>query len=330
MINKIHSLVEDGTLSKSLAASILEFYRSYSSAIEKQGRDIKEFDHLFDTLTKMLLKQMQAPYHFELFHKRLKEPFDYYQFGLDFLRPLVVEKDCRVLGLQFVDRMIQQISSGENVILLANHQTEPDPQAISLLLDKSHPGFAQDIIFVAGHRVTSDPLAVPLSLGRNLLCIYSKRHIDHPPEEKQNKLLHNKRTMLKMGELLAEGGKCIYVAPSGGRDRPNASGHVEVAPFDPKSIEMFRFIAEKAEKPSHFYPLTLATYSLLPPPDTLNKELGEERYTCCTPIHLAFDAEVDLQHFPGSENLDRRSLREKRAEHIWQIVNRNYEKLLAS
>ncbi len=50
------------------------------------------------------------------------------------------------------------------------------------------------MIFVAGERVITDPLAVPASMGRNLLCIYSKRYIDHPPELKSEKQLHNKRT----------------------------------------------------------------------------------------------------------------------------------------
>ncbi len=99
------------------------------------------------------------------------------------------------------------------------------------------------MIFVAGERVITDPLAVPFSMGRNLLCIFSKRYIDHPPEQKMKKQLHNKRTMELMSELLSEGGKAIYVAPSGGRDRPNADGVVEIAPFDPQSIEMFYLMA---------------------------------------------------------------------------------------
>ena len=43
------------------------------------------------------------------------------------------------------------------------------------------------MIFVAGERVITDPLAIPFSMGSNLLCIYSKRYIDHPPEKKIEK-----------------------------------------------------------------------------------------------------------------------------------------------
>jgi glycerol-3-phosphate O-acyltransferase len=43
-----------------------------------------------------------------------------------------------------------------------------------------------------------------------------------------------------------------YVAPSGGRDRPNQEGIVEVAPFDPQSIEMFNLMAKKSTRPTFF------------------------------------------------------------------------------
>ena len=60
-----------------------------------------------------------------------------------------------------------------------------------------------------------------------------------------------------MSSLLSEGGKVIYVAPSGGRDRKNLNDKIVVAPFDPQSIEMFSLMARKAKKPTHFYPLSL-------------------------------------------------------------------------
>ena len=46
--------------------------------------------------------------------------------------------------------------------------------------------------------------------------------------------------------LFKEGGKCVWVAPSGGRDRPDENGEYRVAPFDAKSVEMFRLMSEKA------------------------------------------------------------------------------------
>ena len=47
------------------------------------------------------------------------------------------------------------------------------------------------MVHVAGDRVTTDPVAVPFSKGRNLLCIYSKRHMNNPPELASKKKMRN-------------------------------------------------------------------------------------------------------------------------------------------
>ena len=71
-----------------------------------------------------------------------------------------IQEKSKVLHLNRVTHIAEQLAKGDNVILLANHQTELDPQAISLLLEKTHPRIAEEMIFVAGHRVVSDPLAI--------------------------------------------------------------------------------------------------------------------------------------------------------------------------
>eukprot|EP00953_Heterococcus_sp_UTEX-ZZ885_P042334 21517-Heterococcus_DN1.PRE.2 len=65
-------------------------------------------------------------------------------------------------------------------------------------------------------------MAIPFSMGRNLLCIHSKKYMETPPEGKHAKQTHNVRTLKKMSEMMAsEEGQFIWVAPSGGRDRPD-------------------------------------------------------------------------------------------------------------
>ncbi len=44
--------------------------------------------------------------------------------------------------------------------------------------------------------------------------------------------------MHELVRQLAAGGLCVYIAPSGGRDRINEAGEVPVAPFDKDSIEL--------------------------------------------------------------------------------------------
>src|SRR3989344_3242150 len=289
---------------------ILEgFFDSYQK-ITKQDVEILK------TFRKLLEKQLKNPFQFEPYHKKVRSPFDYYQFGLDFVRPLIDLSHSRVTGLENLKKIDDQLHKQENVILLANHQTETDPLAISILLENSHPHIGEKIIYVAGERVVTDPLAIPFSMGCDLLCIYSKRYIDHPPEQKAEKQLHNQKTMEVMRRLLQEGGKIIYVAPSGGRDRRSDLGKIEIATFDPDSIALFYLMARKAKKPTHFIPLTLATYDLLPPPETIQRELGELRLAHRTPIHMALAPPFDMEHFPGATLADKDQRRADRAQAI--------------
>lgn len=260
----------------------------------------------------------QSPFVFEPYHKKIRHPIDYFQFGLDFIRPLVDISQSRIFGEENLIMIREKLQKKENVILLANHQTESDPQAISILLEQKYLDIAQNIIYVAGERVLTDPLAIPFSMGCDLLCIYSKRYIDHPSELKAQKQQHNKNTMERMSRLLQEGGKIIYVAPSGGRDRKNKEGKIEVAAFDPASIEMFYLMAKKAKTPTHFIPFSLVTYDLLPPPETVQKELGEVRRAKRTPIFLSFAPPFEMER---SHEHDKQKRRELRAQDIWTIVN---------
>ncbi len=297
-----------------------QFFGCYRAALAEAGLSPGDYDHLLDGFVDRLEEQLDTPFAFEPFHRQITAPFDYYTFGVEFLRPLVDKAASTLGGRAHLDRAARQLAVGDNVIFLANHQTEGDPQAISLLLEDGYAAMGKTMVFAAGERVTTDPLAVPFSMGRNLLCIYSKRYIDAPPDLKRAKQEHNRKTMERMSELLAEGGKCVYVAPSGGRDRANAAGVVEVAPFDPQSVEMCRLMALRAGRPTHFYPMALGTYDFLPPPETIQVELGEPRHIRRTGIHLAVGAEVEMADDPEGDAAERRAAREARARAIWRDV----------
>lgn len=321
---KLQDRMKKAMIPSKLKTIILDFYASYSKAIAPLP-NVEKQQERFDKLIDLILDNLQHPHPFEIFHRSVRHPFDYYQFGLDFIRPFVDFSRSQIMGLKNIQEIREQLAKGENVILFANHQVEPDPQIISLLFEKIDPKLAADMVFVAGHRVISDPMAIPMSLGRNLLCIYSKKHMNYPPEEKPSKVQHNQRTLKQMQELLNHGGYCIYVAPSGGRDRQNKDGKLDVSPFDPQSIELFWLMGSQSASPTHFYPLSLQTYSLMPPPNHVEKELGEKRVIQYTPVFLAFGDEIDMVHFPGSENGDKRTKRIKRADYIWNLVRNTYQ-----
>jgi len=322
--SRLSHYIAEGSIPSKYGAIIEQFYLCYREALASSEGPVDDPSALFLTLLDLIKQQCLKPFEFEPYHRLIRKPFDYYQFGLDLVKPLVDLPHCTLSGQENIKTIVSSLERGENVIFLANHQIEADPQAISILLEDSYPKLGEEMIFVAGERVITDPLAVPASMGRNLLCIYSKRYIDNPPEMKREKQLHNKRTMELMSQLLSEGGKAIYVAPSGGRDRPNKEGKVEVAAFDAQSIEMFYLMAQRAGHPTHFYPLALKTYAMLPPPETIQVELGETRVTRRAPIHIHFGQQIDMQHFPGSDCQDKHTRRALRAEYICSLVQKMY------
>jgi glycerol-3-phosphate O-acyltransferase len=101
------------------------------------------------------------------------------------------------------------------VVLLANHQTEADPGVFAHMLSATHPNLATDVIYVAGDRVVTDPLCKPFSMGRNLFCVHSKKHMDDVPELKASKMETNRKTLVAMQRAFNKG-ECVG-ARAGGR-----------------------------------------------------------------------------------------------------------------
>lgn len=324
---KIDQALDGDAIPQKMLQVMKDFVTNYVQTALSGGSSMDQIEEFFDRYLGRLQYLHDHPFKFEPYHKQILEPFDYYQLGLDFIIPLVNQTQSQYLGDDSLQKIEEQLACGENVILLANHQAEIDPQIISLLTEKKHPKLAKEMIFVAGDRVILDHLAVPFSMGRNLLCIYSKKHIGNPPSKMEEKRLHNKKTMQRMAELLKEGGKCIYVAPSGGRDRPNESGEFEVSEFDPQSIELFYLMTKKSQKNAHFYPLTLLTHKTLPPPNDVESELGEVRSTEYSGVYASFGNEIDMNRFDGHDHENKVERRHARADYIYQHILKDYQTL---
>lgn len=324
LFQTLQQMVENKEITLKQSHILKNFYLEYRRATLSHFSE-KGPLFLFQTLFSLIQKEVKRRSYFAPYHTKVRSPFDYYQFGLDFTRPLIDFKNSLVLGEEHLKQAEELLKEGSNVIFLANHQTELDPQIMDLLLQEKFPLIGRDTIFVAGERVTTDIAAIPFSLGRDLICIYSKKYIDIPAELKEQKQRHNHKTMQRLRRLLSEGGKSIYVAPSGGRDRRDLKGQILPAPFDPQSIELFYLLAKKSKYPVFFYPLALYTYSILPPPDTIQTEIGEERHANFAFCRLAFGEKISSDLFA---NETREKRRKKRADFIWNMVKKNYQKLL--
>ncbi len=305
-----------------------QFYHSYIEALKDKGTPVTQSPPITLQFLELIVKQIRTPYHFQVCHKRVTKPDDYFTFGLDIIRPLIDFKHSICLGTEHLALIDLQLKQKHNCIFFANHQTEPDPQAINLLIEKHYPEIGAEMLFVAGDRVISDPIAVPFSKGRNMLCIYSRKHMDYPPEKKMEKQQHNRRALQELVRRLSNGGQCVYVAPSGGRDRPDAQGTVNPAPFDRDAIDLFALMAKDSGIPTHFYPLSLLTHHLLPPPPVVENEIGEDREFHYTPIGLHIGAELDMTYGSDRTDLDKKGQRQLRCEYIYGQVCQGYQRIL--
>jgi len=288
-------------LNEPLKRTFTEFLECYVQRAIQKGLSEKEALTVMEKIYQRIFEQIQDPYPFPSTHKPTKEDSSFYDLGIKLTAPLILG-DPEIKNPDHLREIEARLKNGENVILAANHQTELEPQILSLVCDPVAKDLFRNTYFVAGERVTTDPLAAPLSRGRHLFCIYAKRYVAEDKQIEIDRRMHNLKTIKQMKELLNQGGCCIYVALSGGRDRPDASQQIQLSPFDPSSVGLFALLAHTAKKPTHIYPLVVSTFNVLPPPLKVNKELGERRWTQGGEVSVAFGAAFPYQDFLAIED----------------------------
>jgi len=286
---------------------------------------------IFKDMVKAYIEQLLGtPYEFPSYHKAIREPYDYYQMANMYIGSLIDFDRSILMYPDQWTKIQKQIHDGENVILFANHQSEGDAAFIPLLTEVSHPGLGEKVTYVAGDRVITDLLAKPFSMGKNLLCVNSKKHMDDIPELKAAKMKQNLTTIKEMQKKLQEGGFLIWIAPAGGRDRRKADGSLVPDKFDPQAIEMMKKLGtKKSAAKTHFYPLAMATYDIMPPPSQSEKDIGEKRVVNYTGVGLSLGEEIDVSNTgEWAENLsDEADLPVALSEYIWGKVKLEYDKI---
>jgi glycerol-3-phosphate O-acyltransferase len=90
-----------------------------------------------------------------------------------------------------------------------------------------------------------------------------------------------------------------------------------------------RVTAEKAGRPCHFYPMSLLTYDMLPPPESVGgSQLGEARTCSYAPMSMAVGHEIDwtkAEPVPGVlAAADKVGRRRVRAQYIEDVVREGY------
>ena len=145
--------VDSGKLPKELYPAFQDFYNNYKKTVlnsDATDASPELVARVMGSIADRTFNQFLDPYTFPSYHTRLLEPYDYYKFGQDYVRTLINFNKSVVGHLDRFKKVQEQLDAGDNVILLANHQTEADPGVWALLLEKVLPQMATDIIYVAG------------------------------------------------------------------------------------------------------------------------------------------------------------------------------------
>ncbi|XP_044501279.1 glycerol-3-phosphate acyltransferase ATS12, chloroplastic-like isoform X2 [Mangifera indica] len=219
LLSGISKEVKAGRLPSNLAALMEELYHNYKNAVfssGKPGADELVLSNMAVTFDRVLL-DMEELFQFQPYHKALREPFDYYMLGQNYIRPLIDFSNSYAGNISLFYEMEQKLQQGHNIILISNHQTEADPAIIALLLESANSHIAENLNYVAGDRVLTDPLCKPFSMGRNLICVYSKKHMFDAPELIEMKRKANTRSLKELALLLRGGSQIVWIAPIGER-----------------------------------------------------------------------------------------------------------------
>lgn len=329
LLSGIRKESEAGKLPSNIAAGMKELYQNYKTAVLQSGIPNAHeivLENMAAALDLIFL-DVEDPFIFSPYHKALRKPYDYYEFGQKYIRPLIDFRNSYVGNVSIFNEIQEKLQQGHNIVLISNHQTEADPAVIALLLETSSPHIAENLIYVAGDRVVTDPLCKPFSMGRNLICVYSKKHMNDDPEHSEEKRKANIRSLKEMALLLRGGSQIVWIAPSGGRDRPDPlSGEWYPAHFDASSVDNMRRLAEHSGAPGHVYPLALLCHDIMPPPPQVEKEIGESRVISFHGVGLSVAPEISFSEVTAAcENPE--EAKEVYTEALYKSVTEQYHVL---
>ena len=125
-------------------------YASYRAQLVKGlGGDTRRATRylvdLFRDMIRVYAKQLLEKFRFGSYHTAMRKPFDYYMLGQRYVGLLIDFDRSVVRHPQRWTQIQKQLDAGENVILLANHQSEADAAFIPLLTEKTHPGLGEKV-----------------------------------------------------------------------------------------------------------------------------------------------------------------------------------------
>ncbi|URD87239.1 glycerol-3-phosphate acyltransferase, partial [Musa troglodytarum] len=125
-----------------------------------------------------------------------------------------------------------------------------------------------------------------------------------------------------MALLLRGESQIIWIASSGGRDRPDPlTGKWHPASFDESSVDNMRRLVDHSGVMGHMYPLALLCYGVMPPRPEVEKQIGERRKFSFHGVGLSVAPEINFDDIAsGCENPEEIAIYIKLPDHAWMHI----------
>ncbi|GFZ08685.1 hypothetical protein Acr_20g0004930 [Actinidia rufa] len=91
LLSGIKKEAESGRLPSNVAQGMEELYQNYRNAVFQSGNPNADETFLSNMIVALdrIFKEVEDPFVFLPYHKAIREPFDYYMFGQNYIRPLI-------------------------------------------------------------------------------------------------------------------------------------------------------------------------------------------------------------------------------------------------
>ena len=111
--SELEHCVKGGSIPPKYAHILEKFYQGYQQAISShQGAEDSHLK-IFFNLLESIKQQCIEPFVFQPYHEHIRKPFDYYQFGLDLILPLVDLPHSSVAGLEHLKNIVSSLEKGK-------------------------------------------------------------------------------------------------------------------------------------------------------------------------------------------------------------------------
>src|SRR5438046_2502946 len=106
-IRVMNALFQSGSIPVHYQEILKQFYEEVHKALVEANRPLDSFDTTFIQFLRLVIEQFQSPFVFQPYHAKIRAPFDYYRFSLDFIRPLIDLTHSKVKGLKIASQIEQ-------------------------------------------------------------------------------------------------------------------------------------------------------------------------------------------------------------------------------